>query len=266
MRAQILHQYSQFSISTIDAFFQKVIRSFTREAGLSGDYRLEVENERCWRAVVNNLIDDIGEDKAAKKRWMVDFATKNLESDKAVGCAQGLIDFSKEILRDDFKLIEKEFTKKTSDKKFLNGLLDQFKAIRHSFISTIKKKAAEGFQLIVDSGFDVTDFKYQGGAGYKFFKDKIDLTRIKDFKEPGVQVAEYLTDAANWPAPKSNRKNELFKLASSHLLPLRDEILNYREQNYARALSAEVVLENFYAFGLIADISKSFKSTKQKTT
>ena len=39
----ILHKYDQFSISTIDAFFQKVIRSFTREAGLVGDYRLEVE-------------------------------------------------------------------------------------------------------------------------------------------------------------------------------------------------------------------------------
>ncbi len=44
-QAAILHQYSQFSISTIDAFFQKVIRSFTREAGLVGDYRLEVEQD-----------------------------------------------------------------------------------------------------------------------------------------------------------------------------------------------------------------------------
>lgn len=39
------YNYSQFSISTIDAFFQKVIRSFTREAGLMGDYRLEVEQD-----------------------------------------------------------------------------------------------------------------------------------------------------------------------------------------------------------------------------
>src|SRR5690606_6969094 len=224
-------------ISTIDAFFQKVIRSFTREAGLSGDYRLEVENEAVLEEVVNNLIDDIGEDKDLK-RWMVDFATRNLESDKPWDVRRGLIDFSKEILRDDFKLIEKEFTKKTSDKKFLNDLLDQLNAIRHSFIGTIKKKAAEGFQLIVDNGFDVTDFKYQGGAGYKFFKDKVDLTRVKEFKEPGVQVTRDLADAANWPAAKSNRKNELFKLASTHLITLRDEILSYREKNYTRALSA----------------------------
>src|SRR5690606_5664245 len=67
-----------------------------------------------------------------------------------------------------------------------------------------------------------------------------------------------------WPAPKSSRKNELFKLASSHLIPLRDEILSYREKHYKQALSAEVVLENFYAFGLIADISKKLQEYKSE--
>jgi len=34
VQAAILHNYNQFSVSHIDAFFQKVIRSFTREAGI----------------------------------------------------------------------------------------------------------------------------------------------------------------------------------------------------------------------------------------
>jgi ATP-dependent exoDNAse (exonuclease V) beta subunit len=53
----ILHMYSQFSISTIDAFFQKVIRSFTRESGLMGDYRLEVEQDLVLEEVIDDLID-----------------------------------------------------------------------------------------------------------------------------------------------------------------------------------------------------------------
>src|SRR5687767_9423669 len=54
IQSEILHQYSQFSISTIDAFFQKVIRSFTREAGLMGDYRLEVEQDNVLEEVIDN--------------------------------------------------------------------------------------------------------------------------------------------------------------------------------------------------------------------
>src|SRR6185503_6866694 len=41
----LLHNYSRFSVSTIDAFFQKVIRSFTRESGLMGNFRLEIDSD-----------------------------------------------------------------------------------------------------------------------------------------------------------------------------------------------------------------------------
>src|SRR6267154_3376218 len=60
VQAAILHNYNQFSISTIDAFFQKVIRSFTREAGILGDYRLEVEQDLVMEEVIGNLIDELG--------------------------------------------------------------------------------------------------------------------------------------------------------------------------------------------------------------
>ena len=56
LRSEILHHYDQFSISTIDAFFQKVIRSFTREAELTGDYRLEVTASGFKRLVRDGIV------------------------------------------------------------------------------------------------------------------------------------------------------------------------------------------------------------------
>lgn len=261
LRSQILHQYSQFSISTIDAFFQKVIRSFTREAGLSGDYRLEVDNEAVLEEVVNNLIDDIGEDKDLK-RWIVDFATKNLESDKPWDMRRALLDFSKEILKEDFKLIEKDFNKKTSNRKFLKDLLAELGKTTGSFVNHIRTLAKQGFDLIEQHQLEPGDFKYQGGAGYKFFNNLTGLSKVSDFKEPGVQVLENLQDINNWPAPKTHRKSDVFKLASLKLFPLMREILDYREKYYKQALSAEVVLQNFYAYGLMADISKKLQEYK----
>lgn len=261
LRSQILHKYSHFSISTIDAFFQKVIRSFTREAGLSGDYRLEVDNETVLTEVVNNLIDALGEDKDLK-RWVVDFAIKNLESDKAWDMRTGLVDFSKEILKEDFKRIEKDFTKKTSDRKFLKDLLAELGKATGSFIKHIRTLAKQGLDIIEQHQLEPNDFKYQGGAGYKFFNNLTDLSKVSDFKEPGVQVSESLQDINNWPAPKTNRKSDVLKLASSQLLPLMRDILDYREKYYKQALSAEVVLQNFYAYGLMADISKKLQEYK----
>ncbi len=41
----ILHDYSRFSISTIDKFFQKIVRSFVREMGLDGGYNIKFDND-----------------------------------------------------------------------------------------------------------------------------------------------------------------------------------------------------------------------------
>jgi ATP-dependent exoDNAse (exonuclease V) beta subunit len=40
----ILHDFSRFSVCTIDAFFQKVIRSFARETGLHSGFNIELDH------------------------------------------------------------------------------------------------------------------------------------------------------------------------------------------------------------------------------
>src|SRR5690606_15519960 len=50
---QILHDYSRFSVSTIDGFVQKVIRSFAFELGLDASYSLEMNIDK----VKENLVE-----------------------------------------------------------------------------------------------------------------------------------------------------------------------------------------------------------------
>jgi ATP-dependent helicase/nuclease subunit A len=259
LRSLILHQYSQFSISTIDAFFQKVIRSFTREAGLSGDYRLEADNEAVLEEVVNTLIDAIGEDKDLR-RWIVDFAIQNLESDKPWDMRRGLIDFSKEILSEEFKLIERDFSKKTGDRKFLKDLLAELGKTTGSFVNHVQALARRGFQVIEDRQFNKGDFWH--GAAYGFFQKLTTLGTVGDFEMPGVRVTRDLQDLKNWPQKQSPRLKEILGVAEAELLPLLKEILEYRERNFNRALSAEVVQSNFYAYGLMADVSKKLQEYK----
>ncbi|MCK6617591.1 MAG: UvrD-helicase domain-containing protein [Cyclobacteriaceae bacterium] len=259
LRTQLLHQYGHFSISTIDAFFQKVIRSFTREAGLSGDYRLEVDNEAVLEEVVNNLIDHLGND-TDLKRWVVEFAIKKLESDQSWDMRKGLVEFSKELLKEDFRRIEEDFIAKTSDRKVLKDLLTELNKIRAAFINRVSNLAQTGFDAIKRNGLTKEDFWY--GAAYGFFQKYIELNSVDGFKEPSKRVMEDLQDLNNWPKKQSLRYKEILAVTKATLYPLYKEILEYREQNYKRALSAEVVLQNFYAYGLMADISKKLQDYK----
>jgi ATP-dependent helicase/nuclease subunit A len=79
--AFLLHHYSEFSISTIDAFFQRIIRSFTRETGLLGNFRLEVDNAAVQEEVIALLMAQLS-DNVELRGWVIDFSMDKLVDGK----------------------------------------------------------------------------------------------------------------------------------------------------------------------------------------
>jgi ATP-dependent helicase/nuclease subunit A len=263
VQREILHNYSQFSISTIDAFFQRVIRSFTREAGLMGDYRLEVDQDLVLEEVIDDLIDELGSNKELTE-WVVEFARDNLENERAWDVRLNLREFSEQIFKEEFKAIEDDLFIKTKSPDFFRNLLKDIQEKKWSFIKFVVKRASEGLALIHQQGLEVGDFKYSGGAGYKFFNNLKGLKSVAKFEEPGVQVSRDLQLVENWPKKDSPNASKVFHLAKEKLLPLMKEILEYREKYFMQAISAELAMNNFYSFGLIADISRKLKQYKEQ--
>jgi ATP-dependent helicase/nuclease subunit A len=260
----ILHGYSQFSISTIDAFFQRVIRPFTREAGLVGDYRLEVEKDAVLEEVVDALIDELGENKDLTN-WVVEFARVNLENERAWDVRTSLVEFSREIFTEGFKNIEDEVTNATSEKGFFRDLLRELRAMKYEFVNFVKKKSEEALAIIHENGLSKSDFKWGGGA-YSFLEKLTRLNSVANFsdKDKGSRPDNEYQDSMNWPVKTSPRFALLRQLAETKLIPILNQILEYRRRNYTACLSAEVVLTNFYTFGLIADISRKLKEYKDE--
>jgi ATP-dependent exoDNAse (exonuclease V) beta subunit len=117
----ILHQYSQFAVSTIDAFFQRVIRSFTRETGLLGNFRLEVDNDLVLEEVIDRVLDKLTDDEELRG-WVLEFSLERLEDGRDWDIRSALMDFSREIFREEFKSIEEDVLRATEDKRFFNNL------------------------------------------------------------------------------------------------------------------------------------------------
>jgi ATP-dependent exoDNAse (exonuclease V) beta subunit len=265
VRGEILHNYSQFSISTIDAFFQKVIRSFTREAGLAGDYRLEVENDPIVQEVVDNLLDELGGDKDLTN-WVIRYATEEFENERGWDIRKSLQEFSKQIFRDEYKEIESGIIKKTSNPEFLKKLLDALNEVKYLFINTIKKLAEEAVNLIKKGNYTYDDFKYAGGGAFSYLVKISKIESVNDFneKEKGKRAEGDYQKSINWPAKDTPHAKNIQKLAEEKLIPLLNEILDFREKHFKTALSAEVALSNFYSFGLISDISRKLKEYKDE--
>lgn len=264
-QAEILHKYSQFSISTIDAFFQKVIRSFTREAGLVGDYRLEVEQGPVMEEVIDNLIDELGTNEQLTK-WVVEFANENLANERSWDVRSSLINFSDEIFKEEYREIEGEVSKIVSTDNFFPNLLTKLRKRKFEFVKTVAAKAKEAISIIEQNGLTNDDFKHAGGGVYGWFQKISKITSVSDFneKELGKRPQGDYQSSKNFPGKDTPHAGLMMKLAEEKLIPILLDLLAYRKINYKAAISADVALNNFYSFGLIIDISRKLKEYKDE--
>ncbi|MGC4022077.1 MAG: UvrD-helicase domain-containing protein [Cyclobacteriaceae bacterium] len=262
VQASILHNYHQFSISTIDAFFQKVIRAFTREAGILGDYRLEVEQDEVMEEVISNLIADLGPKKQLTD-WVVELALQNLENDRSWDMRKSLASFSNEIFREEFKAVEDDIARASSQKNFFPNTLTSLREKKYAFIKFVRGQAQATLSDIQSHGFSGDDFKYSGGI-YNAFEKFSKLNSVKDYLARGSRVENEFQITKNWPAKESSNAKEIIQLAEKSWLQQLNQILDYGRKNLKTSLSAEIVLSNFYAFGLLTDISKKLAEYKRE--
>ncbi len=55
----LLNDYSDFKVSTIDSFFQTILRTFAYESNLNDSYQVEIDSDFLAAAAVDSTIDDI---------------------------------------------------------------------------------------------------------------------------------------------------------------------------------------------------------------
>ena len=109
---KLLHRYSDFSVSTIDSFFQRIIRSFTRELGLQGTYSIELDTESLLTAVIDQLLIEAGNDRSLLS-WLGDYAESLIERGENWNLRKSMRSLGKEIFREEFKSLSNQALRNT---------------------------------------------------------------------------------------------------------------------------------------------------------
>ena len=92
----ILHNYSDFSIGTIDSFTHRIIRTFALDLKLPINFKIELDVELVFKKVISLLINNLGKDKLVTD-YLVAFSLNQVEDNKSWDPETSLIEFIKEI-------------------------------------------------------------------------------------------------------------------------------------------------------------------------
>ena len=100
LRTRIIHDYSSFCVSTIDAFVQKLSRSFAHDLGLPNQYTVSIDNDDIAQTITENIGAQISDDNPFIVRLLQDFSDSRFSSERSINLAQQLQMFVKKLMEE----------------------------------------------------------------------------------------------------------------------------------------------------------------------
>lgn len=243
----ILHDFSRFSVSTIDSFFQKIIRAFAREAGLHSGYSIELDHELFLSAAIDDLIASAPSDKQLKN-WLRTYALSNIDEGKSWDLRSGITKLASELFREKFRVLARDEMQHLSDKEFLGDYIRKIRSIPSVFEENMTKYGKDALALF--EKYKLTDdMFYQKGRGIPKFVRKLAEGEVV---EPGCFVKEILSPLPRWSSgpPCSPLRDAI----SAGLEEILKGAISYYEDNVRLCSTARVVSSNIYALGILSDI------------
>ena len=136
LMTQIMHDYSSFCVSTIDAFVQKLSRSFSHDLGLPSQYSVSIDTDEVAETITERLGLRITKKGDYLTDLLIDFSNNQFDSQRSTALENQLADFVAKLMTEkayqkDAKNNIKDYSqyKKTLD--FLNDKMQGFeKGIR----------------------------------------------------------------------------------------------------------------------------------------
>ncbi|WP_430932731.1 UvrD-helicase domain-containing protein [Saccharicrinis sp. 156] len=254
----LLHDFSFFSVSTIDSFFQKIIRSFAREAGLESGFKIELNTPKILQKAVDHLLMKVDlPENSHLKDWLVQFAEQKLNQGKSWNLGNDLHKLGSEIFNELFQLESRDIFNVISNKEQMQDYLNRIQAIINGFESKIKTLGEEGSTAIKRSGLNYDLFTGKSRTPVKYFEK----LKILDKLEPGSTLLKIIDEPEKWgrkdnPPAVNQQISELYPLLNM----LVKKAVDLMEREYENYVTAKVISQNYFALGIIADISNEVQA------
>ena len=251
----ILHDYSNFSVSTIDSFFNRIIRSLAREINLPLRLEVKIDHDEVITEITGQLLSEISSDHDLLK-WLTDFAIQKLTDDKGWNIEGEIHAIAKELFK------EKSIDEHSHTREEIKNFFKELKEIKNNFEGRMKTFGNEGMKAMAAAGLEIKDFAY-GESGVANYFSKIRMNIPADAYKPGKRAEEAAGDSSKWCSKNSLLKKEIQSLAERTLMPLLQEIFSFLDTAFPVYLGAVEVLKRIFLLGIVEDLKK--KLSKYRT-
>ncbi len=252
----ILHNYSSFSVSTIDSFFQRILRALAREMHLPLRLEVEIGLDDAILEVTDRLLKEVGIDPDLTE-WLGELILQKLEDDKGWNVESDIHLVANELFKEHYD------ESRTLSRQRIREIYDQLKTIRRNFEQKMRECGNKAVRVMESSGLAVADFAY-GKSGVMGYLDKLRTAFSPDDFKLKVRAQAALDDPEKWSTKSSKLKEQIQSAVAGGLGACLQEANDIFQRDYKEYLSASEALRRIYMFGIANDIIKKFSEYRNE--
>ena len=253
----ILHSYYNFSISTIDKFVYRIVRTFAHDLQMSQNFEVELDSYKLIQPTVSSLIEKIGTDKDVSKA-LLEFAYSKVDDGNSYNIEKSLEDFSKFIfIEHSEKYLKKLETISIKD------CLDVKDDLSRKILSFEKKldDFSNSFLVFCEEKQIVSKSFYKSGF-YNFFKNlqKHDLDKLHAGKELTTSIETdrwYSKTLDEFEKQKIDENKDVFSQMYS-------DLVSFVEKGYKDYVFQKLLIKNIYSVAVFNELNKELNFYKKE--
>ncbi|MBU2650531.1 MAG: UvrD-helicase domain-containing protein [Bacteroidetes bacterium] len=249
----ILHNFSDFAISTIDSFIYRIIRSFSFDLRYPANFEVELDTESFISRAVDILLSRVGKDEMLTK-ILVKFTGVRTDEEKNWNIEHNLQSFASHLLREEiFPHLSVLTALQPED---LLSADQKMAAFRKKFEAELINLGLQAYDVITASGLSYSAF-YQGNRGImRYFE------YLRDGRIDKIEPNSYVKDTVgrdSWAGSKTDPADAAkIEQIKPELLSIYRKIETLRETEEGKYHLLGLLRQNIYPVAVLNEFLRVF--------
>ena len=265
LRRSILAEYKDFTVTTLDKFFQRILRAFAREINVDTGYEAELDYNKVMDEIVDRLTEELRPGMPLTD-WISEYLLDKLEEGKSRDFRSVIKKLGMKIFDEDFRAIARELEELGDSYQVLgefkqelyrhkNGLEEEIAGIAKRALTTMEK-----YDLVPE------DFKNGSRSPFIKFRDwaQGQIVFPGNGEVPSKTFLALPLTVDNWYSKTSPKKEQIEGAYHDGLSEAVNGIIRFYAENETFYRSLLAASKNLFVFGIFSELVKRLEEYRQE--
>ena len=257
---KILHNYSDFSVSTIDSFTHRIVRSFAFDLHIPVNFEIELNATTLLKQAVDMLISRAGSDPQLTG-FLIKYINTQADNDQGLRIEEAIGKVAQNLMSEESAPFIEKLQKLSLDKflEIQKNISAEIKFLESGF----KSQSQQALQIISNAGLTADAF-FQGKNGIIGYFKKLSEGNLANALVPGSNAQKTLDDDLWYGSKATTTDKAAIDTIKEQLRQAAANILGQSNLHLQNYMLLKAVSHNLFPLGVLNEVQRMLQEIKNE--